>query len=86
VVTKPVYIPSHRGRITNRTTEELTDFSTYMSLKNAYTNIHLINFWAGLKEEFPHISKVAVKKLLLFSSAYLCKTAFSRYAATEMKC
>jgi hypothetical protein len=29
------------------------------SLKDTYTNIPLINLWAGLKEEFPYISIVA---------------------------
>jgi hypothetical protein len=50
-------------------------------LKDTNTNIPLINFWAGLKEEFPHISSVAVKKLLTFPSTYLCEIAFLRCAA-----
>jgi adenine C2-methylase RlmN of 23S rRNA A2503 and tRNA A37 len=45
----------------------------------------MINFWAGLKEECPHISSVAVKKLLPFASTYLCETAFSKCAATKTK-
>jgi hypothetical protein len=31
--------------------------------------IPVINFWAGLKAELPHISTLAVKKLLPFPSA-----------------
>jgi hypothetical protein len=38
-----------------------------------------------VKEQFLHISSVAVKKLFLFSSTYLCETVFSRYAASKMK-
>jgi hypothetical protein len=56
-----------------------------MGLENTYANIPLINFWSGLKEEFVHITSVAVKKLLPFPFTYLCKTAFSRYAATKTK-
>jgi hypothetical protein len=52
---------------------------------HTHTNIHLIDVQAGPKEEFPHISNVAVKKLLPFPSTYLCETAFSRYAATKIK-
>jgi hypothetical protein len=28
-------------------------------LNDTYTDVSLINFWAGLKEEFPHVSSVA---------------------------
>jgi hypothetical protein len=53
--------------------EELIGTSTDTGLKNTYKSIPLINVWPGLKEEFPHISSVAVKKLLLFPSAYCAK-------------
>jgi hypothetical protein len=34
-------------------------------LEDTVTNVLLINFWAGMKEEFPHISSADVKKILL---------------------
>jgi hypothetical protein len=39
-----------------------------MYLKDTYRNAAVIYSWVGLKEEFPHISNVAVKKLPLFIS------------------
>jgi hypothetical protein len=53
--------------------QKITDTSIATDLKDAYKNFPLINFWAG----------IAVKKLLLFPSTYLCETAFSRHAATK---
>jgi hypothetical protein len=38
--------------------EELIYISPEVELKDAHTN--LINFWDGVKEEFPHISCEAV--------------------------
>jgi hypothetical protein len=35
--------------------------------------------------DFPHISSVAVNKLLLFPCTYLSETAFSRYASKKAK-
>jgi hypothetical protein len=43
--------------------KELIYISTGMGLKGAHTNLPLINVWAGLVEELPHISSIAVKKL-----------------------
>jgi hypothetical protein len=65
--------------------EELINISKDMGFKDTYTNVPLIKLRSGLKEEFPLISSVAVKKLLPFPSTYLCATAFSRYVATETK-
>jgi hypothetical protein len=81
----PFMFPLTEQGLLTKQYKELIDISTDTGLKVTYTNIPLINFWAGLKEEFPHISSVAVTKLLLFPSTYMCETAFSRYAATEMK-
>jgi hypothetical protein len=64
---------------------ELITISTDTGLKDTYTNICLINFQAGLKEDFPQVSNVAVKKQLPFPSTYLCETAFSRCAVTKTK-
>jgi hypothetical protein len=63
-----------------------TDISADISLKDTCTNIRLTNIWAGVKQEFRHILSVAMKKLLPFLSTYLCRTACSRHATTEVKC
>jgi hypothetical protein len=54
-------------------------------LKDTSNIVPLINFWAGLKEEFVQISSLAVRKVLLLASTYLCESGFSRYTATKIK-
>lgn len=56
-----------------------------MGLKDTYTDLFLANFWTSEKKEFPHISNVAVTKLLPFGSTCLCETLISRYTGTIMK-
>jgi hypothetical protein len=85
VVVKPGHFRNH-GKNINKTIWGI-NIATGMDVKDAiyiHTNV-LINVWASPKEEFPHIWSTAVKKLLQFPSAYLCKTAFSRCATTKMK-
>jgi hypothetical protein len=53
--------------------------------EDTYNSVILTNFWAGLKEEFLHISSLAVRTLLPFASTYLCGSGFSRYASTKTK-
>jgi hypothetical protein len=45
---------TEQGLLTKRF-GELIDILRDSGLKDTYTNIYLINFLAGLKEEFPHI-------------------------------
>jgi hypothetical protein len=63
--------------------EELIEISTNEGMKDIHTSVPLTIFWAGLKEEFPHISSVAVNNLLPFPYTYLRETAFPRYAAAK---
>jgi hypothetical protein len=53
--------------------------------EDTYNSVIFTNFWAGLKEEFLHISSLAVRTLLPFASTYLCGSGFSRYASTMTK-
>jgi hypothetical protein len=41
--------------------------------------------WAGIGEEFPHLSRKALNILLPFATSYLCETGFSAVAAIKTK-
>jgi uncharacterized protein (UPF0371 family) len=59
--------PLTEQEIITKQFKELIDVSRDTGLKVAYKNAPLINFWTGLKEEFSHISSVAMKKTLPFT-------------------
>jgi hypothetical protein len=40
--------------------EECNVTSKDKSFKDPHANLHLINFWAGLKEELPHIPSIVM--------------------------
>jgi hypothetical protein len=44
-----------------------------------------IEFWAGVEEEFPHLSRKALNILLPFAASHLCETGFSAVAAIKTK-
>jgi hypothetical protein len=67
------------------TSEELIDIATQTCSRDTYDRVPLINFWAGLEEEFLQISSLAAREFLPFVSTYLCESGFSRFAATKTK-
>jgi hypothetical protein len=84
MITKPVYVPSHRAGSIKEQYEELIDVSSDMNLKDTYIHeILLINFSAVVKKELPLNSSLYVEKLLMFPCTYLCETAIARYAAIK---
>jgi len=63
----------------------LIDITSDTSLKQQFTQIPLVEFRCSLLQEHLQLSKHAVLKLLLFSTTYLQKAGFSRYAGTKSK-
>lgn len=63
--------------------ENLIDLRNDVVRKGTFTNNELSQFWILLKDEYPSLSKKAIKSLLPFGSSYLCEHGFS--ALTEMK-
>lgn len=66
--------------------EQLIDINTDSTLKQKFSCTNILSFWAQLAEEYPDVSNRAVKKLLPFSTTYLCESGFSQYCATKTKC
>jgi hypothetical protein len=64
--------PLHRTSIIiNKAILGINWHLTDTGLKDAYTRVPLIYFWAGLEEELPPISNVTMKKLFSFPSTYV---------------
>jgi hypothetical protein len=65
--------------------KQLTDIASDSVLKQKSPTVSLSSFWASLTEEYPEISRRAVRKLLTFPTTYLCESGFSRYTKTKTK-
>ena len=60
-----------------REEEELASLSSDRGLKFKYSQLPLDAFWISVMEEYPALSKNAIKVLLQFSTSYLCELGFS---------
>lgn len=65
--------------------EQLIDIRTDTTLKSTFVPDGIGPFWIKLMDEFPEISKRAVKELMPFVTTYLCEKSFSVYVATKTK-
>jgi hypothetical protein len=65
--------------------ENYTDLTSDTSLNLRFRRESLTEFWVGVGEEYPHLSKKAINFLLPFATSYLCETVFSGVAALKTK-
>ena len=69
---------------TGKTMEEFIELSSDGNLKLQFTSHLSSKFWLSV-QEYPTLAREALKKLLPFSTTYLCETGFSRYVSTKIK-
>jgi hypothetical protein len=55
-------------------------------IKLKFCRESLTEFWVGVGEEYPHLSKKAIYILFPFATSYLCETRFSGVAALKTRC
>ena len=55
------------------------------SSQNVFEAFPVTYFWLRMASSYPEISKTALKKLLPFSSPWLCKSAFSTLLNVKTK-
>ena len=55
------------------------------SLKVDFAGVDIGNFWAGLQNEYPILSKRALNFLIQFPSTYYCKVGFSTMVSIKTK-
>jgi hypothetical protein len=65
--------------------ENYTDLTSDTSLKLRFRRESLTEFWVGVGEEYPHLSKKAINILLPFATSCLCETRFSGVEALKPK-
>ncbi|XP_066482086.1 SCAN domain-containing protein 3-like [Tiliqua scincoides] len=75
-------IPPH---FNNEEAEQLIDVSTDSTLKIRFRSQSLPEFWCQTENEYPVISKRALRVLILFANTYLCETGFSAVAVIKSK-
>lgn len=63
--------------------ENLIDLKNDIVHKNSFAEKELSAFWMSLRNEYPQLTKSAIRSLLPFGSSYLCEFGFS--ALTEIK-
>lgn len=54
-------------------------------MESLFGQIELDEFWLRVKYEYAALSKMAIDKLLLFSTIYLCEAAFSTMTIIKTK-
>ncbi len=64
--------------------ENLIELSSDTQLEAKFRTDSLTIFWSDVFDEYPNLSKQAIRILLPFA-AYLCETGFSKYVATKTK-
>lgn len=69
----------------NEEAEQLIDISTDLSLKSKFQSQSLFEFWNGIDNEFPLLSKKALRAVIPFASSYLCECGFSAVAVIKSK-
>jgi hypothetical protein len=65
--------------------ENYIDLTSDTSLKLTFLRESLTEFWVGVGEEYPHLSKKTINILLPFGTSYLYETGFSGVAALKTK-
>lgn len=75
-------MPQH---FSNEEAEQLIDISTDLSLKSKFQSQSLFEFWSGIENEFPVLSKKALRAVIPFASSYLCECGFSAVAVMKSK-
>ncbi|XP_066473215.1 uncharacterized protein [Tiliqua scincoides] len=75
-------IPPH---FNNKEAEQLIDVSTDSILKMRFQSQSLPEFWCQSEDEYPVISRRALRILIPFATTYLCEAGFSAIAVIKSK-
>ncbi|KAJ1137160.1 hypothetical protein NDU88_003573 [Pleurodeles waltl] len=70
-------IPQH---FNNEEAEPLIDISSHSTLKVQFQSLSLLEFWCQTQDEYPVISKIALRVLIPFATSHLCEAGFSAVA------
>ena len=65
--------------------DQLVDLKNDSSCRDLFETLPVTEFWLNVASSYPEISKIALKKLLAFSSTWLCESAFLALVGLCMK-
>ena len=65
--------------------ESLIEIATSGSVKMLFNQKPLLDFWIGLRSEYPALANPAVKTLMPFATTYLCESGFSALISMKTK-
>ncbi len=58
--------------------ENLIELSSDTQLEAKFRTVSLTIFWSDIFDEYPNLSKQAIRILLPFATNYLCESGFSK--------
>ena len=61
------------------------ELSSDTQFEAKYRTVSITIFWSNVFEEYPSLSKQAIRILLPFATTYLCEAGFEKYVATKTK-
>ena len=65
--------------------DQLINLKNDSSCRDLFESLPVTKLWLSLASSYPQISKIALKKLLLFNSTWLCESAFSTLVLMKSK-
>nr|XP_039254320.1 SCAN domain-containing protein 3-like [Styela clava] len=65
--------------------ESLIELSCDTTLMSKHKELSLSQFWISLENEYPELSDIAIKILLVFCTTYLCEKSFSTLTLIKTK-
>ena len=70
---------------TEKEKEDYIDLTCDSSLKRKFNSVNLTNFWISMNDEYPALTKKALRILVPFTKWYLCEAGFSAIAVIKTK-
>ena len=65
--------------------DQLIDLKNDSSCRDLFETLPVTEFWLSVASSYPELSKIGLKKLLVFSSTWLCESAFSALVCLKSK-
>ena len=73
------------GNVEDELQDQLIDLKNDSNCRDLFKTLPVTEFWLSVALSYPEISKVALKKLLAFSSTWLCESVFSMLVCMKSK-
>ena len=70
---------------TEQEKEDYLDLTCDNSLKRKFNLVNPTNFWISLNDEYPALTKKALRMVVLFATSYLCEAGLSAMAVIKSK-